>query len=73
MLMRTIRSWRARVLLVTGALAWFLAMGFSRLYLGVHYFSDVVAGFLIGAAWVAVCISGMEVALKGRRGANRRQ
>jgi undecaprenyl-diphosphatase len=68
-LMRTIRSWRARVLLVTGALAWALPMGFSRLYLGVHYFSDVVAGFLIGAAWVAICVSGTEVALSGR-GAN---
>jgi undecaprenyl-diphosphatase len=66
-LMRTIRSWRARVLLATGALAWALPMGFSRLYLGVHYFSDVVAGFLIGAAWVAVCISGMEVALRRKR------
>ena len=65
-LMRTIRSWRARVLLVTGALAWALSMGFSRLYLGVHYFSDVVAGSLVGAAWVAICISGMEIALRGR-------
>ena len=65
-LMRTIRSWRARVLLVTAALVWSLPMGFSRLYLGVHYFSDVVAGFLVGAAWVAVCVSGMEVALRGR-------
>jgi undecaprenyl-diphosphatase len=72
-LMRTIRSWRARVLLVTGAFAWALPMGFSRLYLGVHYFSDVVAGFLIGAAWVAVCISGMEVALTRETGALRFQ
>jgi undecaprenyl-diphosphatase len=47
-------------------------MGFSRLYLGVHYFSDVVAGFLIGAAWVAICVSGIEVALRGR-GANETQ
>lgn len=27
-------------------------MGFTRVYLGVHYPSDVVAGFALGAAWV---------------------
>jgi undecaprenyl-diphosphatase len=59
--LRTIRSWTARALLVGLALAWSLAMGFSRIYLGVHYVSDVAAGFLVGAAWVAVCVSGMEV------------
>jgi undecaprenyl-diphosphatase len=67
-LMRTIRSWRARVLLAAAALLWSLPMGFSRLYLGVHYCSDVVAGFLVGAAWVAVCVSGIEVASRGRNG-----
>jgi undecaprenyl-diphosphatase len=30
-----------------------LAIGFSRIALGVHYLSDVVGGFLLGAAWVA--------------------
>jgi undecaprenyl-diphosphatase len=43
-------------------LAFPLVIGFSRLYLGVHYASDVLAGFLAGAAWVAVCVSGAEVA-----------
>jgi undecaprenyl-diphosphatase len=30
-----------------------LAIGFSRIALGVHYVSDVLGGYVLGAAWVA--------------------
>ena len=30
-----------------------LAIGFSRIALGVHYVSDVVGGYVLGASWVA--------------------
>ncbi len=39
-----LRTLRARLALVALALGWTVAMGFSRMYLGVHYLSDVLAG-----------------------------
>ncbi|MGQ0702419.1 MAG: phosphatase PAP2 family protein [Gemmatimonadales bacterium] len=44
-----------------------LAVGISRLYLGVHYFSDVLGGFAAGGLWLAACISGLEVARRLRQ------
>ena len=32
-------------------------IGFSRIALGVHYLSDVVAGYVLGAAWVAAMVA----------------
>jgi len=33
-----------------------LALGYSRLYLRVHYLSDVLVGYLIGAVWLVIGI-----------------
>jgi undecaprenyl-diphosphatase len=44
-----------------------LLIGFSRLYLGAHYFSDVLAGYTAGALWLAVTISGTEVARRRQK------
>ncbi|HLZ46201.1 MAG TPA: phosphatase PAP2 family protein [Gemmatimonadales bacterium] len=51
-----------RTAIVIAATVLVLAIGFSRLYLGVHYFSDVIGGFGAGVLWLSACISGLEVA-----------
>lgn len=46
-----VKRWIARVAVWTFALTCAGVIGFSRVYLGVHFFSDVVAGAMLGAAW----------------------
>src|SRR6266566_1031616 len=59
----------AQVSLVLGAALLIGAIGLSRLYLGVRYFSDVVGGYAAGLLWLSACISGLEVARRWRAGA----
>jgi undecaprenyl-diphosphatase len=52
-----LRTRRAHLLLVVGTAVLVGLIGFSRLYLGVHYLSDVLAGVAGGAFWLAVSVS----------------
>ena len=45
-----LRTWRTRAAVVFGTNLLVLLIGLSSRYLGVHYFSDVVAGFAAGGA-----------------------
>ena len=49
------KSRRARNLAVAGVVTLSIAVGATRMFVGVHYPSDVLAGWLIGLAWAAAC------------------
>jgi membrane-associated phospholipid phosphatase len=51
--------WQLPAMMVSVTLA--ITVGVSRLFLRVHFGSDVVAGFASGAAWLAACVTVMEV------------
>lgn len=52
---------RGQRLVVLGtAAALVVAIGFSRLYLGVHFLSDVLAGYAAGIAWLALLYMALE-------------
>ena len=61
-----LQTWRARTAVVFGAALLVVLIGVSRMYLGVHYFSDVVAGFAVGGLWLSTLITGMETIRRRR-------
>ena len=51
-IVRSIRGNGMGAILILGlGLFWTGVIGFTRLYLGVHWFSDIVAGWMMGLAW----------------------
>lgn len=67
----TLRSQRTRVVSLGGAAVLVALIGFSRLYLGAHYLSDVLGGFAAGSAWLSAAITARE-AMRQRDMTNQR-
>lgn len=55
MLARVEASYAAKVLIFAVCMTLTLMVGLSRLYLGVHWPTDVLAGWAVGATWVLIC------------------
>jgi len=61
------RRWRWLVIGATATLV--VAIGFTRLALGVHFLSDVVGGIVLGLAWLAMSTAAFSIwrVERGRR------
>ena len=70
LLFSRIRAWPWRVAICMLGALMIAAVGFSRMYLGVHYLSDVIAAVAASTAWLALCLTSVD-GLRRRR-AHRR-
>ena len=62
---RTYRK-RWRTAAVAGAVVAIALVALSRVYLGAHYFSDVVAAMCSSTAWLVLCLSGVHRLVRRR-------
>lgn len=54
------QGWQ-RPAVIVGSIAFMLVMGISRVYLGDHWTTDVVGGYLAGGTWLGVAIIAYQV------------
>ena len=67
MLVAKIPAWRWRVLIVLVAFTLVVLVATTRMYLGVHYLSDVIAAFAEMLAWLVLCLAGVHTFWENRR------
>jgi undecaprenyl-diphosphatase len=46
---------------ILATVGWVLVIGFTRLALGVHYITDVLGGYALGGAWLALNTAAFEI------------
>ncbi len=56
LLWRHVKSRKGRLILIVSAVLLVISIGLSRIYLGVHYPSDVLAGYLASMVWLGLGI-----------------
>lgn len=62
LLLPWLKSWGWRFLATAATVALILLIGYSRVFLGSHYPTDIVAGYAFGLAWGALVYTGIELA-----------
>lgn len=63
-LIRSTKKKTLKILAGAAGVVIILAIGFSRIYLGVHWPGDVLASFAAGAAWLSAFITALEIRKK---------
>lgn len=66
-LFRLFRSWKARSAAIAGMTTLIVSIAFSRVYLGVHWVSDVAAGIAAGFVWFVTATLAYETFRRVRR------
>ena len=67
LLLRRQRSAAARTVTVAVALAFAVTMGLSRVYLGVHWLTDVLVAWTLGLSWLVLVVVAHRLFLTARR------
>ena len=60
------RRWSRRVLVGWISVLMIALVGASRIYLGAHYFTDVIGAIAVGLAWLSFCWTGVETLRRWR-------
>jgi undecaprenyl-diphosphatase len=61
-------DWRQRAVCVAGPVLAVTLVAFSRMYLGAHYLSDVLAAACSSAVWLVLCLSSVHALVRRRNG-----
>lgn len=60
-LLGTLRNWQSRLTMIIALSFVALLVGFSRCYLGLHWSSDIMAGYLLAAIWLTFLLTALEI------------